>query len=120
MIVESTVIEDSRQVDGRRHVREVHVDDVGVEHHVTYLAESKADVNAMLPIRAAQIDEQISQRQADEQSSAIAEKERAVELLKLGDDSIAKILMVPIERVSDEKTKLDDASKAALEAESVK
>lgn len=62
MIVESTIIEDAPQKDGRRYVTELHVDDEGKEHRVMYLAESKANVEEMLPARAAQISAQIEER----------------------------------------------------------
>lgn len=58
-ISSSTIIEDAVQVDGRRHVRERHVDNMGMPHDVFYIAEAEADVSAMLPIRAAQIVEQL-------------------------------------------------------------
>jgi len=38
-IVVSRLAEDSRQIDGRRWVREQHTDHVGVIHEVVYMAE---------------------------------------------------------------------------------
>jgi hypothetical protein len=117
-IKSSTIVEDSPQIDGRRYIREVHTDDVGVEHHVTYLAESKEDVEAILPIRVSQIDEQIAEKQVIEQALIVAEKERAVELLKLGDESIAKILMVSGDAVAEEKVKLEDVATKVIDVKS--
>lgn len=109
-IKSSEIIEDHVQIDGRRWITERHVADDGTEFRVVYMAESKADVSVMLPIRAAQIEQAIADKAAEKQATALAEKERAVELLKLADDSIGKILMVPSEKVADEKTKLADAA----------
>ena len=38
-IVSSRIAEDSRQIDGRRWVREQHTDHVGVVHEIVYIAE---------------------------------------------------------------------------------
>lgn len=55
-IISSEIAEDRAQIDGRRSIREVHTDDLGEQHVVTYLAEAGADVTLILPERAAQID----------------------------------------------------------------
>jgi len=39
-IVSSRIAEDSRQIDGRRWVREQHTDQRGVVHEVVYMAEA--------------------------------------------------------------------------------
>ena len=38
-IVSSRIAEDSRQIDGRRWVREQHTDHMGVVHEIVYMAE---------------------------------------------------------------------------------
>ena len=38
-IVSSRIAEDSRQIDGRRWVREQHTDQMGVVHEIVYMAE---------------------------------------------------------------------------------
>jgi len=38
-IISSRIAEDSRQIDGRRWVREQHTDHVGVVHEIVYMAE---------------------------------------------------------------------------------
>jgi hypothetical protein len=70
--MQSTIIEDRPQTDGRRAVRERHVDDFGVEHFVVYMAESGADVEAILPSRAAQIEADLA---AAEIAANLAEAE---------------------------------------------
>lgn len=45
-ITSSTIIEDHAQADGRRRVAELHADDQGETHRVTYLAAAGADVQA--------------------------------------------------------------------------
>ena len=40
-ILSSRLAEDSRQIDGRRWVREQHTDQMGVIHEVVYMAEAK-------------------------------------------------------------------------------
>lgn len=106
MIQESTIIEDAVQRDGRRFITERHVDDSGAVTFVRYMAEAKATIEDMLPIRAAQIEQQDADRKAILDAIALAEKERAIELLKLADASLAKVLMVPVEKVADEKAAL--------------
>lgn len=55
MIVSSRIIEDAKQVDGRRWITERHTRDDGTFVDVTYMAGPKDDVSDMLLIRAAQI-----------------------------------------------------------------
>ncbi len=54
-IVSSAVIDDRAQRDGRRAVREQHVDDQAVVYTVDYLAEQGADTAAPLAARAVQL-----------------------------------------------------------------
>jgi hypothetical protein len=54
-IVSSTIVEDSRQIDGRRWIRERHVDQLGLEHIVMYLCEAAFDVPTAMAARAIQI-----------------------------------------------------------------
>lgn len=53
-----------QQVDGRRYVTELHTDDVGVVHHVEYLAAVNADYVALRDARAVQINEQLAEAEA--------------------------------------------------------
>ena len=69
-IVSSTIIEDARQRDGRRHVCERHVDHLGGVRDVRYMAESGADATAILPTRAAQIEAELA---AEETAQNLAE-----------------------------------------------
>jgi len=60
-IIQSIIVEDRVQADGRRSVRERHTDDAvpaGV-HEVSYLAEAAADVNAAMTARVASIEAQL-------------------------------------------------------------
>lgn len=59
-ITSSVIVEDRVQRDRRRAVREQHRDHTGVIHEVAYLAEADADVSAMLPIRAALIEDALA------------------------------------------------------------
>lgn len=106
-IVTSTIVEDRIQIDGRRSIIERHVDDLGVEHLVFYLAESKEDVEAMLPIRAAQIDQQLADQGEQRAAEALADKLHAVALLKLGDQDIADILKIEVADVAATKEELE-------------
>lgn len=56
MIVESTIIATDTQADGRRYVTESHIDGVGREYRVEYLADADADVAAAMAERAAVIE----------------------------------------------------------------
>lgn len=60
-ITSSIIVEDSAQNDGRRSIREKHIDHLGVNHFVTYLAESGTDEEANLANRVAQIEENLKQ-----------------------------------------------------------
>lgn len=59
-ITSSTIIEDAAQIDGRRRIRELHVDHVGGVHEVSYLAGAADNAAAMLPVRAALIESQLA------------------------------------------------------------
>lgn len=56
-IVSSRIAEDSRQIDGRRWVREHHTDQTGVVHEVVYMAEAAQVVD--LTASAARIEAQL-------------------------------------------------------------
>ncbi len=56
MITQSSIIEDSIQIDGRRQIRERHVDHLGQPYDYSWMAEAGQDVEAVLPARAAQIE----------------------------------------------------------------
>lgn len=58
-IISSAIIEDAIQHDGRRSVRERHIDSEGRVYDVMYLAEAGAAIADMLPVRAAQLDAQL-------------------------------------------------------------
>lgn len=58
-IVNSQIVEDSPQADGRRHVRERHTDHVGGIWRVAYMAEESADVNATMAARVPVLEAQI-------------------------------------------------------------
>ena len=58
-ILSSRLAEDSRQIDGRRWVREQHTDHVGVVHEVVYMAEVGQVVD--LVASAARIDAQLTE-----------------------------------------------------------
>ncbi len=60
MIVSSKIIEDRAQRDGRRDVCELHVDHLGVSHEFRYLAESAADVAAVMVGRVSQLNAQLA------------------------------------------------------------
>lgn len=59
-IVTSTIIEDSPQIDGRRAIRERHIDSHGNAHDVDYLAEADADVESILATHAAGVAAQLA------------------------------------------------------------
>ena len=56
-IVSSVIAEDSRQIDGRRWVREQHTDHVGVVREAVYMAEAGQIID--LAASAARIDAQL-------------------------------------------------------------
>lgn len=72
MIVTSTILEDHSQKDGRRAITERHTFDDGTYQDVSYLAEPKDDVKAMLGERAKQIEADAAQRQAEIEREAAA------------------------------------------------
>lgn len=59
-IVSSAIAEDAPQKDGRRAIRERHVDSRGVAHFIDYIADAGADVDAMMAANAARILEQLA------------------------------------------------------------
>lgn len=106
-IVSSAIVEDHAQIDGRRSIIEHHTDDQGVVYAVFYLAEAEAVVEEMLPIRAALLEAALAEQAARREAQTAADQLRAVELLKLSDESIGAILQVPVDAVADEKAKLE-------------
>lgn len=54
------------QVDGRRYVRETHVDSAGGEHVIEYLAEAGADYTAIMNARAVQLAESLAVQEFSE------------------------------------------------------
>jgi hypothetical protein len=58
-IVSSQVVEDRTQADGRRRVRERHVDHLGVAHDFPYLAGAGDNVSAAMAARVATIEAQL-------------------------------------------------------------
>lgn len=65
-IVNSTIIEDRVQADGRRCVRERHVDHLGRAHDATYKAASGANVAAAMAARVVKIDAMLVERELNE------------------------------------------------------
>ncbi len=53
------------EIDGRRYVTELHTDITGTVHRREYLAPIGADYNAIMLARAAQIDAQLAEAEAD-------------------------------------------------------
>jgi hypothetical protein len=60
-IVSSIIDQDSAQRDGRRAIRELHTDHVGVQYPVQYLAPAVFDANAALAARVSVLEDQIKQ-----------------------------------------------------------
>jgi len=58
-IVSSRIAEDSRQIDGRRWVREQHTDQMGVVHEIVYMAEAGQVVD--LAASAARLETQLTE-----------------------------------------------------------
>jgi len=50
-IISSHIAEDSRQIDGRRWVREQHTDQMGVVHEIVYMAEAGQVVDLVASAR---------------------------------------------------------------------
>lgn len=60
-ITTSTIIEDLAQVDGRRHVRERHVDHLGGQHFVSYIADSGDNATTAMNTRVSNIEAELKQ-----------------------------------------------------------
>ena len=58
-IISSRIAEDSRQIDGRRWVREQHTDQMGVVHEIVYMAEAGQVVD--LAASAARLETQLTE-----------------------------------------------------------
>lgn len=65
MIVSSTIVSDSIQADGRRWIRELHLDDLGNGYPVMYLAESRYDAETAMKARARQIELDLASQAAE-------------------------------------------------------
>ena len=65
-IVSSTHTVGHAQADGRRYVVEAHTDDLGAVLTVEYLAPANADYVAIRTARAAVMNEQLAEAEADE------------------------------------------------------
>jgi hypothetical protein len=63
VIVSSRIIQVSPQGDDRKWITELHVDHVGVQHRVEYLADSDTDIDSALAVRAPQIDQQCREQE---------------------------------------------------------
>jgi hypothetical protein len=59
------VLDYHTQSDGRRYVRELHTDSVGVVHVVEYLAVSGADYQAIANARATTIETTLAEQEAE-------------------------------------------------------
>lgn len=115
-IIESSIAEDRMQIDGRRSVRERHVDETGAICEIDYLAEKKDDIEGMLPVRAAQLDADRARADEAQQLDQAAEKRRAAALLKLADDVVVDVLKLgSIDEAILEKARLADVA-AAVDA----
>jgi hypothetical protein len=86
-IVESAVIDDAPQIDGRRWITEHHIDDQGVVHLVgPYLADAEYDAEADLAAHATLIEERLANAVDDAQAAhqahitAVAEQLKAMDL----------------------------------------
>lgn len=73
-IVSSQAIPDSyTQASGARYVREVHLDQDGVQYDVgPYLAQPGFDINARLQSRVAEIDEMLANAEVNEELASVA------------------------------------------------
>lgn len=73
-IVSSTVIvDDHTQTSGARYVREVHLDQDGIQYDVgPYLAQPGYDYTARMQSRVAEIDEQLAQAEVNEELASVA------------------------------------------------
>jgi hypothetical protein len=69
-IVQSRLVEDRAQVDGRRQVWEQHVDQLGVAHDVFYMAEKGDDAVATMQARVPLVEAQLA---AEELAANLAE-----------------------------------------------
>ena len=72
-ITDSLILEDSAQVDGRRHVRERHTDSFGVEYFRSYLAEAADNVSAKLAAYATWLDSQLGVWETERNLSRVLE-----------------------------------------------
>lgn len=70
-IVASNIVEDRKQTDGRRAVRERHVDHLGREYFVDYLAESQASLATAMTARVPQIEASLANQECDSNLAAI-------------------------------------------------
>lgn len=59
-IVSSVIVDDSRQADGRRWIRERHTPNIGETIDVVYMADAGWDVNAIMVARVASIESEMN------------------------------------------------------------
>lgn len=70
-IVNSEIISDSPQSDGRRHIRERHTESDGVFHDIVYMAEEGQNITSILPLRAIQIEASLMEKELRENEEEI-------------------------------------------------
>jgi hypothetical protein len=70
-ITTSTILWDQAQADGRRYIRERHVDHLAIAHLIDYLAPAGADVNAILAARAVALVDDLAQEEIAADLAAI-------------------------------------------------
>lgn len=63
MIISSIIVEDSPQADGRRQVRERHIDHIGCVQAIAYTAEVDVDINAVMIQRVPLLEQQAKDRE---------------------------------------------------------
>lgn len=69
-IVSSQIVEDRAQIDGRRSIRERHVDHAGNEQFVSYLADAVANVAQTMSDRVAQLSDAVDNPPPEEVPTA--------------------------------------------------
>lgn len=94
-IINSQIIEDAIQIDGRRHITERHTTDTGKVLDVSYLSETDTDADKKMADRIAILEQQLADEKSQEDEAATREvvvgKRDAY--LKTLDDLTVKTLM---------------------------
>jgi hypothetical protein len=67
-IIESVIVSDRPQIDGRRHIHERHIDSAGRHHDYFWMAEPGLDTALILADRAAALPNQILRRLEDKET----------------------------------------------------